>query len=350
MINRLVSIIIVNYNGKKYLKSCIDSILKNNYDNWEVVIVDNGSKDGSLEMINDEWGNISNLHLVKLNENKGPAYARNAGAKASRGEIISFLDNDTEVEQGWITKAMKYFKSDLSVGILQCKLLMLEDKKQYDYAGEYLSSLGFLIHRAHYREEDRGQYDNPVEILAAKSAGMFIRRDVFEKIGGFDEDYFIFVEETDLGWRSWLAGYRAIFAYDSIVFHHFSVTKKIVDPKFNNHLVRFHGTKNYILTLYKNLSFKNLIIILLKNIFLWMGLAGYLILRGNFSSSGNILKGIGWNIVNFPRNYRKRKKIQKNRIISDKKLFEKIYRKRSVLSYVRQFLGAQKQLATPENQ
>lgn len=350
MTSELFSIVIVNYNGKDYLKKCIESILKNNYNNWEIVVVDNGSKDGSLEMISGELGDISNLHLIKLSTNRGPAYARNIGVKASKGEIVGFLDNDTEVDSNWITNAVKYFQKDLSVGILQCKLLMLENKKQFDYAGEYLSSLGFLIQRASYREEDSGQYDNPKEILAAKSAGMFIRKDVFNKIGGFDDDYFIFVEETDLGWRAWLSGYQAIFAYDSIVFHNFSSTNKIVDSNFNNYLTRFHGTKNYILTLYKNLSFKNLILILPKHIFLWFGLAGYLFLKGNFISSKNIIKGILWNICNYRKNHAKRKEIQKNRIISDAELFKKIYRKTNIFYYIKKFLDAQKRLITPENQ
>lgn len=350
MTNELVSIIVVNYNGKEYLKNCVSSVLKNNYSDWEIIIVDNASTDGSLEVVNDEFGHVPNLRVVKLNKNDGPARARNVGVGVAKGKIIGFLDNDTEVDLNWIVCAMKYFRNDPKTGILQCKLLMLENKKHFDYAGEYLSSLGFLVHRASFREEDKGQYDAPSEILAAKSAGMFIRKDIFDKIGGFDKDYFIFVEETDLGWRTWLAGYRVIFAYDSIVFHHFSATNKIVDPSFNNFLVRFHGTKNYILTLYKNLSSKNLVIILPKHVFLWFGLAMYLLLRGNFSSSWNILKGILWNIGNFRQSHAKRKNIQKSRVISDTELFSKIYRKEGLSYYMKNFLGSQKQGRTPENE
>ena len=350
MKNELISIVIINFNGKKYIRNCLVSIKKNNYEKWEVIVVDNGSVDGSIEMLERDFGLMDNFYLVKLGQNLGPALARNRGVERANGKIICFLDNDTEVDPDWIKNAVKYFEEDLQIGILQCKLLMLENKKRYDYAGEYLSSLGFLIHRADYGEEDSGQYDNSVEILAAKSAGMFIRRDVFQKIGGFDPDYFIFVEETDLGWRTWLAGYKAVFAFDSIVFHHYSLTKQIVDPKFNNHLVRFHGTKNYILTLYKNLSFGHLFTILPKNIFLWLGLSFYLMLRGSFSSGGNILKGVLWNIYHFPQSYKKRKIIQKNRVVSEKKLFKKIYRRKTLVSYIKQFINSQKQTITPENQ
>ncbi len=348
--NDLVSIVIVNYNGKKYLQKCIESILGNNYQDFEIVVSDNNSTDGSVDMIIDIFRNLKNLRIVKLDKNYGPSRARNEGVKVAKGGVICFLDNDTEVDPNFITNALKYFKNDEKIGILQCKLLLLEDKTKIDYAGEFISGLGFLVHVAPYGSEDKGQYDKNYEILAAKSAGMFIRRDVFDKIGGFDDDYFIFLEETDLGWRSWLAGFKTIFAFDSIVYHHFSTTKKIVDPSFNNYLVRFHGTKNYIMTLYKNLSFAKMIIILPKHIFLWCGLAGYLFFKGNFSSSRNILKAIFWNIKNLGKNHNKRKKIQSERVMSGKELFSKIYKNNGLLYYMRNFIKSQKQLVTPENQ
>jgi GT2 family glycosyltransferase len=350
MSSKIFSVIIVNYNGKNYLKNCINSILKNSYDDYEIIIADNNSTDGSVSFIENEFSaSLDRIRFIKLDKNYGPAKARNEAAKIARGVYLGFLDNDTEVDPDWMTNAVKYFKDDMNVGILQCKLLMLKNKKQFDYAGEYLSSLGFLVHRASFREEDRGQYDAPEDILAAKSAGMFIRKDVFEKIGGFDEDYFIFVEETDLGWRCWLAGYRVIFAYDSVVYHHFSSTKNIVDPSFNNYLIRFHGTKNYILTLYKNLSLGKLLYMLPRHIILWFGLATFLLIRGKFDSSINITRGILWNIRNYTKNSSKRKRVQGSRVITDKELFAKICRKKSVLSYIKNYFSSQKLLTTPEN-
>ena len=203
--NNLVSVVVVNYNGEIYLKRCVESILKNNYSDYEIIVVDNASADGSIVMFKENFGGFDKLRIISLDKNYGPAKARNEGVKLAKGEIIGFLDNDTEVDPYWISNALKYFENDSKIGALQCKLLLLNDKNKIDYAGEYLGSLGFLVHVARYGEEDKGQYDEVKELLAAKSAGMFIRKDVFEKIGGFDDDYFIFVEETDLGWRAWLA-------------------------------------------------------------------------------------------------------------------------------------------------
>ncbi|HEY4495625.1 MAG TPA: glycosyltransferase family 2 protein [Candidatus Paceibacterota bacterium] len=348
--NNLVSVVVVNYNGEIYLKRCVESILKNNYSDYEIIVVDNASADGSIVMFKENFGGFDKLRIISLDKNYGPAKARNEGVKLAKGEIIGFLDNDTEVDPYWISNALKYFENDSKIGALQCKLLLLNDKNKIDYAGEYLGSLGFLVHVARYGEEDKGQYDEVKELLAAKSAGMFIRKDVFEKIGGFDDDYFIFVEETDLGWRAWLAGYKTIFAYDSRVYHYYSATKVLTDKNFNNYLVRFHGPKNYILTLYKNLSFKNLIFILPRHIFLWFCLAMYLILTGNRNSGFNILKGIGWNIANYQKNRKKRILIQRARIISDEELFAKIYKKQNLFYHIKNFLKSQKQVITPENQ
>lgn len=346
----LVSVIIVNYNGRNFVSNCIESILKNNYNNYEIIVVDNASSDNTVSFIKRKFSNQSKLiKTLVLKKNFGPAKARNEGVNIANGKYIGFLDNDTEVDPNWIIEAIKEFEKDKKFGIIQCKLLLLKDPNRIDYAGEYIGQTGFLVHRAGFHEIDVGQYNQNVEILAAKSAGMFIRKEAFEKIGGFDDDYFIFVEETDLGWRSWLMGYKSIFCSTSIVYHLFSTTKDIVDKNSNNYLVRFHGTKNYIMTLIKNLGFRQLIYTLPIHGMIWLGLSSFLIIRGNYRSGFNILRGIWWNLVNLPKILNKRWYIQSRRVISDEILFKKIMKKQKILSKVRQFLVAQKTIKTPEN-
>lgn len=334
-----VSVIVVNYNGKEFLQRCLLSVLANDFKNYEIIVVDNGSSDGSVSLIKNKFGNkFSNLTILELEQNFGPAFARNQGVKIAKGEYLSFLDNDTQVKRDWITMAIKIFQKDKKIGCIQCKLLLLAEKNKYDYAGEYLNQYGFLVQRAKYKETDNGQYDQEVEILAAKSAGMFIRKDVFNKIGGFDEDYFIFLEETDLGWRCWLAGFQAVFCPKSVVYHYFSASKNIVNKDFNNYLVRYHGTKNYIMTLTKNLSTQKLIFILPQHIVIWFCLTIFLIIHGDLRSAQNVLKGIYWNVANLTKTLSKRKEIQNTRIISDNTLFKIILRKQSVFKKTEQFL------------
>ncbi len=180
---------------------------------------------------------------------------------------------------------------------------------------------------------------------------MFISKTAFTAAGKFDPSYFIFMEETDLGWRTWLKGYSVVFCPKSIVYHQFSSTKDIVSKDFNNYLIRFHGTKNYIQTLIKNLSISNLIKIIPIHIFLWFSLATFLFLTGKFKSSINIYKGIFWNLTHLSTILSKRHQIQNHRKLSDQELFlkNKLMVKTNIFIYIKKFFESQQKISTSEN-
>lgn len=314
-----LSVIIVTYNGFKYVTACVKSILKLNNPRIEIIIVDNGSIDDTVGKLKNLYRN--RIKVISLKHNYGPAYARNVGAKAARGEILGFLDNDTKVHPNWAKTAIQYFRNNSQVGIIQSKLLLASNHKQLDYVGEYLGQNGFLVQPIRAGEIDEGQFDHVMPTLAAKSAGMFIRKSVFSKIGGFDPDYFIYVEETDLGWRSWLIGFQAVYLPDSIVYHEFGTSSVILSPKQTTFNAKFHGCKNYILTHLKNLEAISLLKIMPLHLFLWLGLAWYSLFKFNFSVFWYIHRAILWNLVKLPTTLKKRSKIQKNRKISDPQLF-----------------------------
>jgi len=328
----LISIIIINFNGKKYVLNCLKSIFKNHYPNYEVIVVDNGSNDGSVEAIKKNFGNRKNVQALSLKKNFGPAYARNRGVEKAKGKYLGFLDNDTLVHPDWMKNAIPEFEKNKKLGIVQCKLLLAKEKNKIDYVGEFLGQNGFLVQIAKGGDKDEGQYNKKLKILAAKSAGMFIRKKTFQKAGGFDQDYFIYVEETDLGWRSWLAGYEALFVPESIVYHEFGTSTVILGKSKADFNAKFHGTKNYILTLFKNLETINLCKILSVHIFLWVGMAWFILFSGRFKQFIWIHQGIFWNIINFKKNLKKRVKIQEQRVISDEALF-KIFMKRKSFFY-----------------
>jgi len=324
-----LSVIVVNCNGKEYLLKCLQSILESNTGNYEIIAVDNGSSDDSLNAVRAKYPTLcgEKIVLLGLDKNYGPARARNEGVRVSRGKYLAFLDNDTEVDGNWANEAIPHFEQNSKLGIIQCKLLLAKERNRLDYVGEYLGQNGFLVQVAKGGEIDSGQYNKNNKILAAKSAGMFIRKETFQKIGGFDDDYFIYVEETDLGWRSWLYGYENIFVYKSIVYHEFGTSSITLGKMKSNYNAKFHGSKNYILTLFKNLESKNLIRILIPHITLWLGLAFYNFFKGKTKECYWILSGISWNICNFTKNMKKRKLIQKGRVRSDNDLFEVFMKK-----------------------
>ncbi len=258
----LVSVIIVNHNGIEFVDACLKSVLNSEYKNFEIIFVDNGSTDGSLGYVKKAFGNESRLRFVENRSSVGPAVGRNNGSKIAKGEYLIFLDNDTKVTAGWITGLVEALEKDTSIGAAQAKLLRM-DTDLYDCAGDYLGPLGFLIERSR-GQADKGQLDFTADILSAKSAASIIRKDLFDKIGGFDVDYYMYLEETDLSWRVWLAGFRVLFVPRAIVYHAFNTPKKDFKRYYPKYIVRYYGCRNYITTLIKNLECINLIKFLIK--------------------------------------------------------------------------------------
>lgn len=330
------SIVIVNYNGKKYLSNCLKSIFLNDYHDFEIIIVDNNSTDGSVNFIKNKFSkSLNKIKIVTLKKNFGPAFARNEGVKTATGKIICFLDNDTEVDANWLKSALSEFKKDPKIGCIQSKLLLLDEKDKFDYAGDYLNQFGLLSHRATYKDIDVGQYNKKAIIFSAKSAGMFIRKDVFNLINGFDADYFIYVEETDLCWRSWLKGYKTIYCPTSIVYHGFGGSFKLLKSSFSTKNLRFHGTKNYILTMLKNLSTSKLIKIVPVQIIIFIFFSLYLFfIKFKIKESFYVISGIIWNLKNIKKTLLKRRVIQKNRKITEEKLFSYIFKKESLFKKI----------------
>jgi GT2 family glycosyltransferase len=325
----LVSIIVVNYNDSGHLHDCLGSIFDSTYPNIEVIVVDNGSTDGSLEEIKKDFSS-SEMVVVSNESNVGPAAARNIGARKSRGELLAFLDSDTIVSPDWLESIIELMTSDSKIAVAQCKLL-LKNSTRYDYAGDYLSQFGILVQRVRLGDLDNGTLDYVSDIFSAKGAAMLVRKSVFDIVGGFDEDFFIYVEETDLCWRAWLAGYRVVFAPTSMVYHDFDRTKK---REFRpQYLDKYYGPRNYITTFFKNLGTRELIEILSVNVGVWVSISMLFLSKKRLQDAKWIVCGLVYNLANFRRIWMKRSHIQRNiRKVTDEDLM-KIVMKRMPLSY-----------------
>lgn len=329
----LVSIIIVTFNGKCYVSDCLDAIFKNTYPNYEIIVIDNGSYDDTIQYLNNQYKD-KRLKTIFLDKNFGPAYARNVGVQSANGKYLAFLDNDTKPEKEWLFGPILAMEKDPYVGACQCKLMLMDYPDRIDYVGDYLGQNGFLVQRANGGEKDNGQYDFCEEIFSAKSAGMVMQKSVFLEVGGFDPLYFIYVEETDLAWRVWLRGYHIIFIPESVVMHKFSTSEKILGDK-QRYFLKYHGCKNYLITLYKNLGRKYLIKIFPIHFLLWFGISMFQFVRGKHRDSRYILKGILYFFKNFKIINSARNDVQSERVVSDDKLFPVIMRKKSFIYFFR---------------
>ncbi|MDP4011165.1 MAG: glycosyltransferase family 2 protein [Candidatus Roizmanbacteria bacterium] len=327
--NPIISVIVANYNGELFIKDCISSILKEKND-YELIVVDDYSTDNSVQVIKKLQTNYPNIHLIENSINLGAAKSRNIGAKKSRGEILFFLDCDTTTQKGWYTKIISFFKKYSDAGLAQAKILRT-NTNSFDYAGDLINSLSFLSERAH-GVEDRGQFDKVEPIFSLKGAAMITRNSIFQKVGGFDEEYGYYWEEPDFAWRVWLSGSKVYFVPQVVVFHEYVTKNKDFHYYARNDII-FKSSKNAIATQIKNLGAKNIGIILPIHVLSWFILACALLFKLDLWKSYSIFKGIVWNFIHLNSTLIKRKNIQNTRKISDKDLFQIVGKKQSVRYY-----------------
>jgi len=331
---KLVSVIVVNFNGKDFLKILFPSLLKTNYEKFEVILVDNASSDGSIEYIRDNFKD-ERITIIRNDKNYGPASARNIGFKKAMGEYIAFLDNDTEVDSEWLMELVKAFENDHKIAVAQCKLLNMVQRNRFDHAGDYFNSLGFLEERSK-QCIDEGQFNKVEEILSAKSAAVMIKSPIYKELGMFDETYFIFMEETDFCFRVCLRGYKVIFVPKAIVWHAFHTPLKEFKRYYTPYMTKFLGCRNYIMTLLKNLSLGSLFKILPFHILSWLCISVLFLFRGKFTDSILILKGIFWNLFHIKGTIKKRIYVQRGiRRVKDEAIFNKFMKNHSLFSYFR---------------
>lgn len=241
-------------------------------------------------------GKESWLEVIVVN-NTNPSWARNQGAKQAKGKYLVFLDNDTQVKKGWLNQVIKFMDQHSKVGAGQLKLLRMGTNK-FDSAGDLLTNNGFLTERAR-EAEDKGQFDKADKIFSGKGAGMLVRKDVFEKIGGFDENYVYYWEEPDLFWRVWQAGYEVRFLWMGTVYHEYGTDKKPI-PKIPPANQVYLACRNHLMTIIKNAQsgrWRMLFWVSLS----WLGLEIIFVIKGKWRQALSIEKAWWWLLGHWPK-------------------------------------------------
>jgi GT2 family glycosyltransferase len=211
----LISVVVVNWNRKEMLRACLESLRRQTDAAFETIVVDNGSVDGSADMAEREFGAC----VIRNRENRGFCAANNQGIAAAHGEFVALLNNDAEAQPGWLAALLRACSRAADVGMAASKVMVLEDPRRIDKAGHLIFPDGQNRGRG-TGELDCGQYDAEEEVLWPDGCAAMYRKEMLDRIGGFDEDFFAYGDDAELGLRARIAGWRCIYTPQAVVWHH----------------------------------------------------------------------------------------------------------------------------------
>lgn len=307
----MISIIIANWNGKKWLKDCLDSIYLQTYADFEVLLVDNGSIDDSAAYVRENYPSVM---IFENAENMGFGRANNLGAKQAKGETLFFLNNDTKIEDKLFLDKIMKFKKENDLNIIGPKMLDFSRNDVYKKRKLSIDFTGYL---------GWGK-----ETFFIEGSAMLISKDDFQKLGGFDEKYFMYSEDIDLCWRAWLFGMKIGICNEASLIHFGGGSSKPTRLQGEKHAVpifrRYETEKNNLRSLLKNYNIVNLMWILPLAIAQILCESSLYLITGKSKISWKILKAIFWNVSNIGSTWRSRHRIQKMRKIGDRVILSKM--------------------------
>lgn len=269
----LTSVVIPNYNGIRYLKNCLLSLQKCEGEDFEVIVVDNGSTDGS-DLLPDSLK--LNVRLIKLNENTGFAHAVNVGIREAKGEYVILLNNDTEVESGFVRKLTEALKKNRKAFSASAMMVDMNNREVLDGAGDYYCALGWAF--AYGKGKKTEECDKGRKIFSSCGGACIYDKAKLEITGLFDELHFAYLEDVDLGYRARIAGFDNIYEPAAVVYH---AGSGFSGSRYNEFKIKL-SSRNSVYLILKNMPLLQLIINLPFIVF------GYLIKTLFF-----VLKGYG---------------------------------------------------------
>ena len=281
------AVVILNWNGDGFLKQFIPGVIQHRQD-ATVIVADNASTDNSIAYL-ESLGDA--VKIIQLDKNYGFTGGYNKALKQIDAEYYVLLNSDVEVTAGWIHPIIELMDGNKSVGICQPKIKAFHQPSHFEYAGAsggFIDSMGYPFCRGrlfNHLEEDKGQYNNNLEVFWATGACMFIRADLYHQLGGLDENFFAHMEEIDLCWRAQLLGQKVMVVPSAEVFHVGGGTL----PK-NNPRKTFYNFRNNLMMLYKNLPASKLFSVIAIRLML-DGVAGIkFMLQGDLKDTIAVIK------------------------------------------------------------
>lgn len=318
------AVVILNWNGRDFLKKFLPSVLEHNHPDTKVIVADNASHDDSVAMLRSDFPQIE---IIQNSSNGGFAKGYNEALSKVDADYYILLNSDIEVTPGWIEPVIELMDNDSSIAACQPIIRSYHNPEMFEYAGAaggFIDEFGYPFCRGRLfqnLEKDTGQYDNDTEIFWATGACMFVRADLFRKYGGFDEDFFAHMEEIDFCWRMKHLGYKIMVCAKSKVYHVGGGTL----PKKSS-FKTYLNMRNNITLLYKNLPSERLFFVFASRLFL-DGIAAFkFLIDGGFDDFWAVIRAH----MSFYRNFYKHK--HKRELIPHRYVSQ-VYRGNIVIDY-----------------
>ena len=322
-----IAVVILNWNGEKLLREFLPSVIKFS-DEATIYVADNDSTDNSIEVLQNEFPSVK---IIQNTGNFGFAKGYNEALKFVEEPYYALVNSDIEVTENWLQPIFSTFENDSQIAIIQPKILAYKNKEYFEYAGAaggFIDKYGFPFCRGRIFEsieKDNGQYNNTTEIFWATGACFFIRKEVFHKLNGFDEDFFAHQEEIDLCWRAFNGGYKVIYNHQSLVYHVGGATLNVGSPKKT-----FLNFRNSLWMLTKNLPKNKLLPVLFLRLSL-DGIAGiHFLFQGNYKHTFSILKAHFYFYIYIFYFLKKRNAVQKQNYFRTKSIIIQHFIKKRV--------------------
>lgn len=328
--NLFVAIVILNWNGKKFFETFLQSVIRyTDCAKNKIFVVDNNSTDDSVEYVRL---NFPDIEIIQLDVNHGFAKGYALSLPKIDAKYYVLLNSDVEVTENWLDPLINMLEKDLSIVAAMPKIRSFTNKSYFEYAGAaggFIDKYGYPFCQGRILteiEKDTGQYDNEREIFWASGACMFLRADAYFKAGGLDSDFFAHMEEIDLCWRLKKMGYKICYCPESLVYHVGGGTLPNDNPR-----KLYYNYRNSLYLLFKNLDGFHLLTIMIPRLFLDCISSSLYLLQGKLSFFMAVVRAYARFIVSLPQLIKKRK--ANNKMITRKAYVAQIYNKSIVFSF-----------------